>query len=297
MALGSRPARPTDSRTSSRARCAVFFSGRLGQDAGIPAPAELLHGGHVDRPVVEPVLDVGEMGGQEAAVGPDRVAAQRHRALGSGRGPSGTRGSDVRPPRGSAWRPRWRRAARIGCACRGPRGSMAPSSSGPACTTRSGPSATTARSSSVTRVAISTMTWRAGSSPVISRSIHTSTRGMLSAAPEHGLGRVSGAARARPIGSCGARGAPRPARPRSARAFVRAPRRCRGRSLCPRRRRARAGRRAGARAHRRRAGASRPGYAGFVQPRSGLALRHGVTCLNTRASSTPGTATSCASCS
>jgi dUTP pyrophosphatase len=24
-----------------------------------------------------------------------------------------------------------------------------------------------------------------------------------------------------------------------------------------------------------------PGYAGFVQPRSGMALRHGVTCLNT----------------
>ena len=24
-----------------------------------------------------------------------------------------------------------------------------------------------------------------------------------------------------------------------------------------------------------------PGFAGFVQPRSGLALRHGVTCLNT----------------
>jgi dUTP pyrophosphatase len=24
-----------------------------------------------------------------------------------------------------------------------------------------------------------------------------------------------------------------------------------------------------------------PGYAGFVQPRSGLAIRHGVTCLNT----------------
>ncbi len=24
-----------------------------------------------------------------------------------------------------------------------------------------------------------------------------------------------------------------------------------------------------------------PGYAGFVQPRSGLALKHGVTCLNT----------------
>src|SRR3981081_998143 len=27
--------------------------------------------------------------------------------------------------------------------------------------------------------------------------------------------------------------------------------------------------------------ATPPGYAGFVQPRSGLALRHGVTCLNT----------------
>lgn len=24
-----------------------------------------------------------------------------------------------------------------------------------------------------------------------------------------------------------------------------------------------------------------PGYAGFVQPRSGMALRHGITCLNT----------------
>ena len=24
-----------------------------------------------------------------------------------------------------------------------------------------------------------------------------------------------------------------------------------------------------------------PGYAGFVQPRSGIALRHGITCLNT----------------
>ena len=28
-------------------------------------------------------------------------------------------------------------------------------------------------------------------------------------------------------------------------------------------------------------GHTSPGYAGFVQPRSGLALRHGVTCLNT----------------
>ena len=46
-------------------------------------------------------------------------------------------------------------------------------------TTRSGPSATISSSSSVTRVAISTMTSLAGSSPVISRSIHTSTAGTL----------------------------------------------------------------------------------------------------------------------
>ncbi|HLG92602.1 MAG TPA: dUTP diphosphatase, partial [Acidimicrobiales bacterium] len=30
------------------------------------------------------------------------------------------------------------------------------------------------------------------------------------------------------------------------------------------------------------------GYAGFVQPRSGLALRHGVTCLNTPGLIDPG---------
>jgi len=34
------------------------------------------------------------------------------------------------------------------------------------------------------------------------------------------------------------------------------------------------------------------GYAGFVQPRSGLAWRHGVTVLNAPGSSTPGTVTS-----
>jgi len=44
---------------------------------------------------------------------------------------------------------------------------------------RSGPSATTRSSSSVTMVATSTMTSRSGSSPVISRSIHTSTTGNL----------------------------------------------------------------------------------------------------------------------
>ena len=49
--------------------------------------------------------------------------------------------------------------------------------SGLACTTRSGPSAMISRSSSVIRVAISTMTWREGSSPVISKSIQASMGG------------------------------------------------------------------------------------------------------------------------
>ena len=48
-------------------------------------------------------------------------------------------------------------------------------------TTRSGPSATSLRSSSVISVAISTITCRSTSSPVISRSIHTSTSVTLSA--------------------------------------------------------------------------------------------------------------------
>ena len=119
-------------------------------------------------------------------------------------------------------------------------------------TTRSGPSATTARSSSVTRVAISTMTWRAGSSPVISRSIHTSTRGDANGCTGRRPGPRRGRRRARAIGSCGARGAARPPRSRPARAFLRAPGRRRGRPLRARGRRARPRRRPGARAHRRR---------------------------------------------
>ena len=45
-------------------------------DLGQPAPAELLDGGDVDRAVVEEVLDLGQLGGQEAPVGPDGVAGQ-----------------------------------------------------------------------------------------------------------------------------------------------------------------------------------------------------------------------------
>src|SRR5688572_6753718 len=51
------------------------------------------------------------------------------------------------------------------------------------CTTRSGPSATISSWSSVTRVAISTITSLAGSRPVISRSIHTSTTARLGVPP------------------------------------------------------------------------------------------------------------------
>ena len=36
------------------------------------------------------------------------------------------------------------------------------------------------------------------------------------------------------------------------------------------------------------------GHAGLVSPRSGLAAEHGITIVNTRASSTPATAASCA---
>jgi hypothetical protein len=46
----------------------------------VPAAHELLHAAHVDAAVVQPVLDVGQVGVEEAAVHPDRVAAQRHLA-------------------------------------------------------------------------------------------------------------------------------------------------------------------------------------------------------------------------
>jgi dUTP pyrophosphatase len=51
-----------------------------GQHLGIPAAAELLHRRHVDRPVVEVLFDRREVHGEEPTVGADRVAAQRHRA-------------------------------------------------------------------------------------------------------------------------------------------------------------------------------------------------------------------------
>lgn len=147
-------------------------------------------------------------------------------------------------------------------------GSMPSSACGGWCTTRSGPSATISRSSSVIRVAISTMTCRSGSRPVISRSIHEH-RPRIDPAP----------ADARRVGRCSAcpSGSSIPTWPLPSYArvgdagadlvaregAVLAP--GGGRALVP----------TGI------ALALPPGTAGFVQPRSGLALRHGVTCLNT----------------
>src|SRR5277367_7085509 len=46
-------------------------------DLGEPASAQLLDGRDVDRAVVEEVLYVGQLGGQEAPVRPDGVPRQR----------------------------------------------------------------------------------------------------------------------------------------------------------------------------------------------------------------------------
>ena len=103
--------------------------------------------------------------------------------------------------------------------------SMAASASAGWWTTRSGPSATISSWSSVTSVAISTITSRAGSRPVISRSIHTSTPARL-------RGRCALRVRRPPSGrrrggDNGRRAAHpgRPPRPRPAPAGLRPPRR------------------------------------------------------------------------
>src|SRR5438874_9417791 len=137
--------------------------------------------------------------------------------------------------------------------------SMVSSASGGCVTTRSGPSATRSRSSSVTNVAISTMTCRVGSSPVISRSIHTSTGWQASGVLDVPVVRLDAdlplPAYARP-GDAGCDLLAREDVVLRARG---------GRALIP----------------TGLAIAIPEGYAGFVQPRSGLAFKHGVTCLNT----------------
>ena len=57
---------------------AAGLAGAGGPHARVPPPHQLLDRGDVDRPVVQEVLDLGEVGSQEAAVGPDGVAAEWH---------------------------------------------------------------------------------------------------------------------------------------------------------------------------------------------------------------------------
>ena len=61
----------------------TLLLGPILADLRVPAPHQLLQAGHVDRAVVQVRLDVGQVRGEEATIGPDRVAAQRH---GAGRG-------------------------------------------------------------------------------------------------------------------------------------------------------------------------------------------------------------------
>src|SRR5581483_8054788 len=53
---------------------------RACEDLGVPPACQFLDRRHVDRPVVEVLFDLGEVGGEEATIGPDRVAGQRHGA-------------------------------------------------------------------------------------------------------------------------------------------------------------------------------------------------------------------------
>ena len=143
-------------------------------DGRVPALHELLDARHVDRAVVEVVLDVGQVGGEEAAVGADRVAAQRDRArLGHVLLDELERRC---PASSSVIVEAWIASSRPDRVCMSTtNGSILASTSSGWWITRSGPSATIVSSSSVTIVAISTMTSDVWSSPVISRSIHTST--------------------------------------------------------------------------------------------------------------------------
>ena len=132
-------------------------------------------------------------------------------------------------------------------------------------TTRSGPSATISRSSSVMSVAISTITWRAGSRPVISRSIHASIPANVAALTSGAVAQLQiPVVRLDPdlplpaYAHPGDAGADLVAREDAVLAAGG------GRALIP----------TGV------AIALPEGWAGFVQPRSGLALRHGVTVLN-----------------
>ena len=59
---------------------AAALLGRVEVDAGVPPARQLLDRGDVDHPVVQPVVQLGHVAGEEAAVGRDGVAAQRRLA-------------------------------------------------------------------------------------------------------------------------------------------------------------------------------------------------------------------------
>ena len=151
--------------------------------------------------------------------------------------------------------------------------SMAASCSGEACTTRSGPSSTRVRSSSVMRQAISTMVWRAGSSPVISRSIQASMRG-------HATGRSRTGAEVSPCSVRRCCASPCTSSTPTCRCPATPVRATPGRTSVPARTPSWPERGGRAVVPTGVAVAIPPGYAGLVLPRSGLAVRHGVTCLN-----------------
>ena len=58
----------------------TLFPAALGEHLGVPPPDELFEARHVDRAVVQVLLDLWQISRQESPVGSDRVAAQRHRA-------------------------------------------------------------------------------------------------------------------------------------------------------------------------------------------------------------------------
>ena len=124
----------------------------------VPAAHELLDARHVDRAVVQVLLDRRQVGGEEAAVGADRVAAQRHRPrLGDVLADEGERARRRPPPASSSTRGS-PRAARSGCASRRRTGPSGRARRRPGGRRGRGPRRRSSSSSSVTIVAISTMT-------------------------------------------------------------------------------------------------------------------------------------------
>ena len=58
---------------------AARLVGGVGEDVGIPAPAQLFHCGHVDRAVVQVLLDLGKVDGEKTPVHADGVAGEGNR--------------------------------------------------------------------------------------------------------------------------------------------------------------------------------------------------------------------------